>query len=337
MKHLLKYLISASALIGCNFYVSAQNDNVLAEKDPADFFVTADSDTIFILSPKELYESMPTPQIEYKVVNKSFIPRVFGGYRKVHHIPDFMKIAPYNGLQTMTPIELPDLEEIDAQIALEKGIEQIEEQEVALVDTLQKISDTYEHYIPGKRPKWLTDALLRQRIQEDVMYLYMIENPLEIEYADWELPEPPILYEDDITFMAFIKKQEIPDINPTEAILPESELKRKNWLHTFKTLLQLSQAFVSPNWYQGGNNYLAMLFNFNWNVNLNQVFHPKILFQSALSYKLGLTTTPEGNVHKYQLSEDAFQYNLNLGLKAIKDWYYSFNMLFKTQLFNNFE
>lgn len=42
-------------------------------------------------------------------------------------------------------------------------------------------------------------------------------------------------------------------------------------------------------------------------------------------------------MHKYTISEDILQYNLNTGIKAYKKWFYSFNLLFKTQLLNNYE
>lgn len=297
-------------------------------------------DSISIMDPFDLFLSLPTKEINNKVVNRSFIPKVFGGYRKIHKIPEFKHIKPYNGLQTMTPLPTDSVN----QDLLSEDLWEPEVNDsidivdyIALMDTIQEINDTYTHFIPGKRPKWLNDALLAQRIQEDLMYSYMIDHPEMIEYADWELPEPPVLYEDDITFLSFIKKQESPDMSEQEAVLPEFYLKKIHWLHTFGTLLQFSQAFVSPNWYQGGNNYLALLFNFNWNVNLNQVFHPKLLFQSALSYKMALSSTPKGSLHKYTISDDAFQYNLNAGLKAFGNWYYSYNLLFKTQLLNNYE
>ena len=308
-------------------YAQLDNDNEGGEEP----------DTIPILSPQELFESLPTPVIEKNVVNRSFNPKVFGGYRKVHQIPDFTKLKPYNGLEVMTYVEPVDSLLITDELEPETEWQEIARDEVVLQDTISSIEDTYSHFIVGKRPKWLTDALLQQRIQEDLMYSYMISNPEAIEYADWDLPEPPVLYEDDITFLSFLKKQEIPEVDMDDAVIPEIELKKRHWLHKFNTLLQFSQAYVSPNWYQGGNDYLALLFNFNWNVDLNTVYHPKLLFQSALSYKLAVSSTPKGSVHKYNLSDDAFQYNLNAGLKAIGNWYYSLNLLFKTQLFNNYE
>lgn len=74
-----------------------------------------------------------------------------------------------------------------------------------------------------------------------------------------------------------------------------------------------------------------------WNVQLNQVYHPKLLFQSNLSYWLGLNSTPQDVVHSYSISEDILQWNLNAGVKAFREkWYYSLTAQFKTQLFRNY-
>ena len=70
---------------------------------------------------------------------------------------------------------------------------------------------------------------------------------------------------------------------------------------------------------------------------LNPVYHPNLLFQSNLAYKLGLNSTPQDEVHKYSISEDLLQYNLNTGFKAFKKWFYSMNVQFKTQLLRNYE
>ena len=93
---------------------------------------------------------------------------------------------------------------------------------------------------------------------------------------------------------------------------------------------------MSGNWYQGGASYLAMLGNFLWDVQLNQVYHPKLMFQSTVSYKLSVNSTPDDQYHKYSISQDLFQYNLKMGYKAIHNWYYSFTTIFKTQFFHSY-
>lgn len=183
-------------------------------------------------------------------------------------------------------------------------------------------------------PAWLRTAMRAERIIGNLEYSYMISNPLEIETAYWDLPVPPRLPEEDKSFAGYLKRLDLPDIDPSKATLPEIVREKRHWLHTLNVGLQFSQAYVSSNWYQGGNDYLALLFNFAWNVELNTVFHPNLLFQSALQYKLGINSTPRESLHAYNISQDLFQYNLKTGFKAFTNWFYSFNLQFNTQLFN---
>lgn len=184
-------------------------------------------------------------------------------------------------------------------------------------------------------PEWFKMKLRQENIINDAAYWMMITSPQSIEYADWNLPQPPRLPEEDFSFHAFLRRLNLPEIDPSLAVIPEVEPPKKHWLHTFNVALQFSQAYVSSNWYQGGNSYLAGLFNFTWNVDLNTVFHPNLLFQSSLQYKLAVNSNPKGSLHKYNTSQDLFQYSLKTGLKAFNNhWFYSLNLLFQTQLFN---
>ena len=61
-----------------------------------------------------------------------------------------------------------------------------------------------------------------------------------------------------------------------------------------------------------------------------------MMFQSTLSYKLGMNATGNNDLHKYTISEDLFQYNIKFGYKAAHHWYYSFTGQFKTQFLNNY-
>ena len=287
--------------------------------------------------PSILFQEISDINFIPTLLNKSFIPKVFHGYRKLDRHP--IRVPETNfldGLEVTTYITAPDSTEVEMPLYEGLGYEipQIEEEVYMQASEVPDVS----YIMNYKKPSWLRDAMTSYRIQEDLNYDYMIRNPLAIEYAYWDLPEPPQLEEEDTSFYGFLNKMNLPEIDLSAAVLPDEEtVIKRHWLHTAGGALQFSQAFVSSNWYQGGNDYLALLFNFNWNVQLNQVYHPKLLFQSNLSYKLALNSTPKGDYHKYSISEDNFQYNLNLGLKAIKKWYYSFNLLFKTQLLNNYE
>ena len=114
----------------------------------------------------------------------------------------------------------------------------------------------------------------------------------------------------------------------------EIEIEKKHWLRTFNASLQFSQAYVSPNWYQGGNNNLNIIANIFYNVKLNPAFHPNLLFETTMQYKLGLNGAPEDSLRTYSISEDLLQVNSTFGYKAARNWYYSITGQFKTQVLN---
>lgn len=130
-----------------------------------------------------------------------------------------------------------------------------------------------------------------------------------------------------------IKEQGLGDIHD----LYDAKIKRRNWLHSFDGALQFSQAYISPNWYQGGNNNLNMLLNTEFNVKLNEAFHPNLLFETSVKYKLAMNSAPEDTLRSYSISDDLFQINSKFGVRAAKRWFYSIQTQFKTQLFNGYK
>lgn len=194
--------------------------------------------------------------------------------------------------------------------------------------------DTDSDYVPY----WLHNALTKDRISQDYMYQVMVTSPNTIQYTYWDLPVPPRLPEDDVTLGAYIRNLNLPEVSVADALLPEFEQKKKHWLHNFSTGLQFSQAYVSKNWYQGGNNYLQLIYNFYWDVQLNPTYHPNQIFESTVTYKLGINSIEKNAVgRRYSISEDNFQYNVKYGFKAFKKWFYTITGQFKTQFFHNYK
>lgn len=199
---------------------------------------------------------------------------------------------------------------------------------------LEKILNPEQNFVPG----WLHDALTQSRISQDYMYSSMVYTPHTIQFTYWDLPVPPRLPEDDVTLGNYIRNLNLPEVTVDNSILPEFEQRKIHWLHKFNTGLQFSQAYVSKNWYQGGNNNLAILFNFFWDVQLNPTYHPNQILQSTLSYKFGANSIEQNAVgRKYSISQDIFQYNIKYGFKAFRKWYYTVTGQFKTQFFTNYK
>lgn len=294
-------------------------------------------------------------------INKSLRPRVFRGYRRLYvpfrdaAFPDarmaaevWERLSRENDRGNNREPSTEDDPEIIGYIATE-GIEQGDSTMRPFLDfgdtgvsgpavTSVEIPDRSDLPVAfgSVVPQWLQESVRTYRMQEDFIYEMMIEEPGLIEYAYWDLPERPRLPEEDHSFRGFLKRQEIPLLEMRTGVPVSNDTPHINWLHNFNIALQLSQAYVSGNWYQGGNSYLAFLGSFLWDVQLNNVYHPKLIFQSTLSYKLAINSTPDDQYHDYSISQDQFQYNLKAGYKAVHNWYYSFLTQFKTQFCNSY-
>lgn len=114
------------------------------------------------------------------------------------------------------------------------------------------------------------------------------------------------------------------------------DIEKRLWLKTFNASLQFSQAYISPNWYQGGKNNLNMLGNLYYNIKLNERFYKDIMFETTMQYKLGLNNAPGDTIRNYSISEDLFQLTSKFGLRAAQRWFYSITLAFKTQLLNSY-
>lgn len=186
---------------------------------------------------------------------------------------------------------------------------------------------------------WLDRMQLTDDIVNMIQHRYFYSNPQNVRYNLATLPKAPKVVHStkvDPRTLRF----EIREFNPNianDAELMDVTIKKKHWLHTFNVSAQFSQAYVSPNWYQGGNNNLNGIGQIGWSTKLNQTYHPKLLFEASAQYKLGMNSAPNDTLHSYSITEDLLQANMTFGFKAFKRWYYSVNAQFKTQMVNSYK
>lgn len=201
--------------------------------------------------------------------------------------------------------------------------------------SLEQQSDANTQF--GNAYQWLNDIDFSQRLLSQTRQRYMIDNPEYVRYNLSQLPEPPKMYRafvDPTTTRIVLEELKVDGKDLASSL--SADIERKKWLHTFDASLQFSQAYISPNWYQGGNNNLNMIGQLVYNVKLNPKYYPNLLFETTVQYKLALNSAPDDSIHSINITEDVFQVNSTLGVKAAKRWYYSASLMFKTQLFNSF-
>ncbi len=184
---------------------------------------------------------------------------------------------------------------------------------------------------------WLVSENYHSRLISRAKQSFIVNMPADVRFDEASLPEPPREFKATVDpETAKIVIDELPSKATPQTQL-EASFNRRHWLKTFNSSIQFSQAYVSPNWYQGGNNNLNVLVNLYYNIKLNPAFHKNMLFETTFQYKLGMNDAPNDSLRSYSISEDLFQFNLLAGYKASKYWYYSTNVSFKTQLMRNFK
>ena len=109
--------------------------------------------------------------------------------------------------------------------------------------------------------------------------------------------------------------------------------KRRYWISNGNHRVQLSQNYISQNWYNGGarNLNLINMHNVSFNYSRN-----KFQFNNYAEWKLNIFTNPNDTLRLYRIAEDLIRTYSNIGIQAISNWYYSSFLEIKTQIFKNF-
>ncbi len=129
----------------------------------------------------------------------------------------------------------------------------------------------------------------------------------------------------------FLLKQELKRLPETGIKIVRAE---KKWTIGGKCSAQLSQSYISPNWYTGGYSNLAILGYVSVKANYDN--KKNLRFENSLEWKAGFNSTTSDTLRFLNTNEDIFRITSNLGLRAVKNWYYTLSAEFNTQLFNTF-
>lgn len=125
--------------------------------------------------------------------------------------------------------------------------------------------------------------------------------------------------------------------NPLENTNAEVNLvlmKPNFWKYSGSGKVQFTQNSLSDNWYQGGENTNALYSELKLYANYDN--KRGIQFENTMEVKLGFITAPSDTVHAYKTNSDKFRINSKLGVRVIKNLYYSVVVEIETQFFPNY-
>lgn len=107
------------------------------------------------------------------------------------------------------------------------------------------------------------------------------------------------------------------------------------WQVRGRMTAQMTQTYISQNWSSGGESNMSGLYSIYWKANYND--KKNIQFDNFIDWKVGINTNDADTLRGYNISTDQLQVVSKLGIKAVKNWYYSAQAEFITQTLTNYK
>ena len=169
---------------------------------------------------------------------------------------------------------------------------------------------------------------------------YYLEHPNQVIGNEMYFADAILL--DDVQVINAPRQEKMKNymqvVNPVEKASAENAfkvLKPNFWKKSASASLHFTQHGISDNWYQGGESTNAFLADLKLTANYDN--KQGIEFDNSLEMKLGFITAPSDTVHKWKTNADMLRLNSKLGVRAIKNLYYTLDAQFKTQFFSNYK
>ena len=173
-----------------------------------------------------------------------------------------------------------------------------------------------------------------------ILLNYYLEHPEQVMGNEMYFADAILL--DDVQVVNVPRQEKMKSYmqvaNPLEKASAENEfkvLKPNFWKKAASASLHFTQHGISDNWYQGGESTNAFLAQLKLSSNYDD--RQRVQFENSLEIKLGFITAPSDTVHKWKTNADMLRLNSKLGVRAIKNLYYTIDAQFKTQFFSNYK
>lgn len=196
---------------------------------------------------------------------------------------------------------------------------------------------SFLHLVPGEV---ISDAeLVRLARAYDSMSSMYVNYPTLITVTEDELEEIGKVMKDvDTPIKSETMLHEevlLTDFDDEHVDAVEAILRRPNfWKLKGSNSLDITQNYATRNWFQGKANHYNVLGIVTLEANYDN--KRKIQWDNRLDLQLGFQTISDDEYKKYKPTNNLVRLNTKLGIKAAKNWFYTFNIKGETQLVPNY-
>lgn len=194
-----------------------------------------------------------------------------------------------------------------------------------------------ENYYWFTEPEEIAASRYVHTMRKNLMHSIEREQLSKFDYCYYDIPAYERI---DVTLEAKrpIQIDARPNMNinvvrhePMHRIDPEYTY----WRFRGRMSTQMTQTYISQNWSSGGESNMSGLFSLYWKANYDD--KKNIQFDNFIDWKIGMNTNSGDTLRGYNISTDQLQAVSKLGIKAVKNWYYSAQAEFITQTLTNYK
>ena len=261
----------------------------------------------------------------------------------LHHLPDSLLRVQTLALDSSIPVDT--LKEQDAMVVHFNEDDMLLNLIAQQSQDLRRRDSLVQDSLLQVRDSLLNDLRAREELVQQE--LKRIRDSIYTLRAD-ELAQ--IAYQDSITRLQNIQDSVAREITQTKGIpqlsvtrslvkdteedLREMQRNRQNifspWRKDALVQIQMAQSYISPNWYQGGNelniNILSVLRgNLNYSKN-------NLVWESMGEWRSGMANTPGDTLRKFNINDDQFRIYTKVGYQIAKNLYISGSADFRTSI-----